>query len=99
MKNGATEYKILVSEEGKVTHAEAINELQLFFEEATEIKLEVVTDEEVFSANAKYLSIGDTSLLQTADPCYSLHSPTLSLLPSAQVHKPVLYVCVSTASL
>ena len=67
VENGATEYKILVSEDGKITYAEAISELQLFFEEATNIKLAVVTSEEVFDSNAKYISLGDNSLLQTAD--------------------------------
>ena len=67
MKNGATEYKILVSEQGKITHAEAISELQLFFEEATDIKLTAVTGEEAFDNNAKYISLGDTNFLQTAD--------------------------------
>ena len=67
VENGATEYKILVSEDGKITYAEAISELQLFFEEATNIKLAVITSEEVFDSNAKYISLGDNSLLQTAD--------------------------------
>ena len=67
VKNGATEYKILVSEQGKITHAEAISELQLFFEEATDIKLTAVTGEEAFNNNAKYISLGDTNFLQTAD--------------------------------
>ncbi|MBR4942874.1 MAG: DUF4838 domain-containing protein [Clostridia bacterium] len=67
VKNGATEYKILVSEKGKITHAEAISELQLFFEEATDIKLTAVTGENTFDSNAKYISLGDTNFLQTAD--------------------------------
>ena len=67
VKNGATEYKILVSEKGKITHAEAISELQLFFEEATDIKLTAVTGENTFDSNAKYISLGETNFLQTAD--------------------------------
>ena len=67
IKNGTTEYKILVSEEGKVTYAEAISELQLFFEEATGIRLAVVTSTEAFNSNAKYISLGNTNAVQTAN--------------------------------
>lgn len=65
--NGSTDYKIFVSEDGKKRYADAINELQYFFEEATNIKLDVVVDNDtVWDSNAKYISLGDNSLLESA---------------------------------
>lgn len=66
--NGTTEYKILVNEDGKKRYADAINELQYFFEEATNIKLDVVVDNSIeWDLNAKYISLGDNSLLESSD--------------------------------
>ncbi|MBQ7912355.1 MAG: DUF4838 domain-containing protein [Clostridia bacterium] len=63
LENGRTEYKILVSEAQKSQFIEAINELQSIFLQATGVQLEVVT-EGSYSANAKYISLGDTAALE-----------------------------------
>ena len=63
MQNGATEYKILVNPEEKVQYAEAINELQAIFLQATGVQLEVVT-EGSYTDSAKYISLGNTKALE-----------------------------------
>ncbi len=64
LKNGTTEYKILVHEAQKTQLIEAISELQLIFYNATGVQLEVVLDNGIgFDANAKYISLGETSAL------------------------------------
>ena len=66
--NGATQYKILVSEDGKKLYADAINEFQYFFEEATNIKLDVVVNNSIqWSESVKYISLGNNSLLSSAN--------------------------------
>ena len=66
--NGVTDYKIFVSEDGKKKYADAINELQYFFEEATDIKLDVVVGGAVdFTLDMQYISLGNNSLLETSD--------------------------------
>ena len=62
LENGATGYKILVSEAQKNNFTEAINELQSIFAQATGVQLEVVT-EGLYSENAQYISLGDTDAL------------------------------------
>ena len=65
VKNGVTDYKIVIPTLAQPAEKTASRELQLFFEEATGIKLPIITDTGVaFNANAPYLSIGNTSILQ-----------------------------------
>ena len=67
MQNGATEYSIVVPAglEEEDDEQYAANELRLFFEEATGVKLPVITDEGLtYSESGKYLSVGDTELLR-----------------------------------
>ena len=63
LNGGATEYKILVDADQRSKYVEAINELQAIFLQATGVQLEVVT-EGSYSANAKYISLGDTDALE-----------------------------------
>ncbi len=71
IKNGTTEYKIVVSESDGSMSAYAANELNTFFAEASGVEFEKVTDDKAtYSSSAKYLSIGDTSLMQAAGVSY-----------------------------
>ena len=63
LNNGVSDYVILVNQEDKATLVEAISELQAIFGEATGVQLPVVT-EGAYSANAKYISLGDTEALK-----------------------------------
>lgn len=66
VKNGTTEYKILVPELTTFTTF-ARDELVRFFSEATGIKLEVVSDESIaHTADGKYISLGDTNAFKTS---------------------------------
>ena len=76
VKNGTTDYKILISENEKEDKyiMIAYHELQYFFNESTGIKLEVVTDSEVndLGEKSKYLSIGNTLLSNELGLSYTL---------------------------
>ena len=64
---GKTEYKVVIPENADNSITTAINELNLFFEEATGVKFDVITDRGLsYDANSKYISIGNTTLLQGA---------------------------------
>ena len=67
LSNGQTEYKILVDPQQRPVYAEAISELQNLFLSATGVKLEVETDDAIaYDENAKYISLGNTGLLETS---------------------------------
>ncbi len=67
VKNGVTEYKIVAPAVKNDVISSAINELVLFFKEATGITLEVVSDKGLtHSANAKYISIGENEMFASA---------------------------------
>ena len=72
VKDGKTDYVIVVSAEEKSDSLLfALNELIQNFFKATGISLETVTDEEVsYSANAKFLSIGNNALVKQAGITY-----------------------------
>ena len=59
--NGKTDYKILLSEESTPIEAQAAQELVYFFEMASAIKLEIISDGD-YDASGKYISIGNTAL-------------------------------------
>ncbi len=66
VKNGTSEYKILVPELTTFTTF-ARDELVRFFNEATGVKLEVVQDDSIsHTANGKYISLGDTNAFKTS---------------------------------
>lgn len=67
VKNGKSEYKLVVPAEADAKTQKAANEFNAFFSEATDISLETVTDAEAsWSDTAKYISFGETSLLEGA---------------------------------
>ena len=63
VKDGKTDYKILIPFDASQDLKLAASELQVFFEEATGIRLEITTDQnKTFNGDEKYLSIGKTVL-------------------------------------
>ncbi len=67
VENGTTEYKIVQPRNPQKAEETAVSELVFFFREATGITLQVVTDNTVsFTPNAKYLSVGNTTIAQSA---------------------------------
>ena len=68
--NGQTNYKIVIPKDCSNNIKFAANELITFFKEATDITLEVMTDENLeFSSEAHYLSISGTSLSKERRCC------------------------------
>lgn len=66
VKDGKTDYKILLPELTSFTTF-ARDELIRFFNEATGVTLETVSDSTIsHSANAKYISLGDTNAFKTS---------------------------------
>ena len=64
VRNGKTEYKLVVPEKASVTLGIAQKEFIDLFKDATQIDIEVVTDAEVTDASSgKYVSLGRTKLL------------------------------------
>lgn len=69
IKDGGTEYVIVVPENASLSVYQAGTEFQYFFEKATGITLPILTDNNGLlqhSSSAKYISIGNTSLLNSA---------------------------------
>ena len=65
--NGATEYQIVVASDATATVYNAANELNTLIFEATGAVFGIKTDEEVvWSDNAKFISLGDTSIATAA---------------------------------
>lgn len=64
VKNGQSDYKILLPAQATDTENYASGELVTFFKQATGITLPVVTDNGSVDKDGKYLSIGNTSLFQ-----------------------------------
>ena len=62
IKDGFTEYKVLIPEDASTNIQIAKNEFLMFFKEATGISLSVEEDS-LYAGNAKYFSIGKTKLL------------------------------------
>ena len=66
VKNGVSEYKILIPELTTFTTF-ARDELVRFFNEATGVKLEVVQNESIaHTSDGKYISLGDTNAFKTS---------------------------------
>ena len=67
VKEGKTDYIIVIPAAADANERTASRELQAFFEEATGIKLTIKTDAGlVFNSNAKHLSIGNTTILASS---------------------------------
>lgn len=64
VKNGKSDYKIVVGSTASIVENYAAEELSYFIEKSTGVKLPIVTDATVAHDNsAKYISVGETSLL------------------------------------
>ncbi len=67
-ENGQTEYSVVIPEGASQTVEFAAQELQYFFRESTGANLAVKTDAAVgAAADGKYISLGKTSLLESAE--------------------------------
>lgn len=67
VKNGVTDYSIVIPADSNAVINIAAEELQNFFKEATGIELPIINDSGIsYSENVKYLSIGDNRLLKSA---------------------------------
>lgn len=67
LKDGATDYVVVIPENADDKTLYASQELVYFFREATGLKLKVVTDtNKIFKKSSKYLSIGETTLFKQA---------------------------------
>lgn len=67
IKDGKTDYKIVIPQTPSEFELTAIDELLYFFEVATDISLELISDvEATYTADAKYISVGDTEYAGTA---------------------------------
>lgn len=69
VKDGATDYKLVVPEEASSLILIATSEFNKFVSESTGVQLPVITDKEV-KAEDKYISIGETTVLQETDITY-----------------------------
>lgn len=80
VKDGESAYTIVYDADATSAILDmAVNELSLFFEEATGVLLPAVPDTEVsYSAEGKYISVGTTTLLQEAGVLYD----ALALTPT-----------------
>lgn len=67
IKNGATDYKIVMPALATKYEQTAVDELVYFFDQATNISLEVLTDSTAkYSTSATYISVGDTDYAKDA---------------------------------
>lgn len=67
VKNGRTEYTLVMPAESSSTLRTAMSEFISLFQHATDITISVTTDEEVVDASqGKYISLGRTKLLEDA---------------------------------
>lgn len=67
VKNGKSDYSVLMSTEPTTKEKKAKDEFLYFFELATGIRLSVVANDSEHSATAKYFSIGNTNAYKTAN--------------------------------
>lgn len=68
LRNGASEYKIVIANNASTAIQYAANELQYFFEDATDITLPIVSDAGLtYTTESKYLSIGENAISVAAE--------------------------------
>lgn len=69
VKNGKTDYVLVVPSSPSSVEATAIDEFQIFFEKATDIRIKLVKDDSgdavLSDPQAKRISLGDTSLIKS----------------------------------
>ena len=63
-KSGRSDYKIVIPEAATNYEKDAANELQTLLMEALSYKMPIVTDDNLSISDGKYLSLGNTSLLE-----------------------------------
>ena len=67
VKDGQTDYVLVVTDSVYSLYSEAKSDFVILFEKATGIVINVVTDDKVtYSENAKYISLGETALVEQA---------------------------------
>ena len=71
VNNGASDYKIVIPENAGNLVQLASSELSTFLSEATGVRIPVVSDKEA-AGEGKYISIGETTLLQNTNIAYSV---------------------------
>lgn len=72
VENGATEYQIVYPEGAGSNIVTAISEMNLFMQEATGVKFNAIPDTDVtYSADSRYISIGNTKLIEQAGVDFS----------------------------
>ena len=102
VQDGTSAYKLVIPQDADMKTQKAVAEFDALFSEATDIKLEVITDAEAtWSDNAKYISLGNTSLLEDANiqvdeaelgsQGYELHTVGQSVFVAATGGYGVLY--------
>lgn len=62
IKNGQTQYKVLIPKDATVSLTSYTSEFVSIFKEATNLELEIVTDDN-YDASANYISVGNTKLI------------------------------------
>ena len=68
VENGSSSYKIVIPAQPSNIASFAANELETFFAEATGIHLPIISDSGLaYTADSKYLSIGNTTILEQAE--------------------------------
>ena len=68
VKNGKTEYALVIPETTTYEEGVAVSEFTHLFKKATKIDLTVYTDDQVTDASkGKYISLGRTTLLEDSD--------------------------------
>ncbi len=80
VKNGKTDYKVVLPENCSSVVSTAASELTSFFYEATGITLPVVEDSQIkeVTQNSQYISLGNTTLLRSSSVYDSITYETLS---------------------
>ena len=67
VEDSETEYKIVIPKEASEIVSYAADELKLFLDDATGVDFSIVTDNTVaYSENSKFLSVGETTIMQSA---------------------------------
>ena len=69
VKDGTSEYKIVIPDDASSLIQIAVSEFNKFFSEATGVSLPVVSDKDIKDKD-KFISIGETTLLQNTDITY-----------------------------
>lgn len=66
VKDGETDYKIIVSSEAKTNELDAASLIAEYFGKALDVKIQIIKDSQINSTSftGKYISVGDTTLMR-----------------------------------